>query len=413
MPPRPFENALIQLARAAQVCPLPAAFLERMRHPKREIRATIPVAMDDGSLRFFEGYRVQHDDSRGPYKGGIRFHPDVDIDDVRALALWMTVKCAIVNVPMGGGKGGITVDPRTLSKGELERLSRGWVRAFIDVLGPSKDVPAPDVNTTPEIMAWMSDEYGLLTGNRSGACFSGKPVGEGGIPGRVAATAQGGFHVFTAMRVHLGLPERCRVVVQGFGNVGENAARIWHAAGHAVIAVSDVYGGIACDTGLDIPAVCAHRQATGSVVGFPGARPISNAEILACECDLLIPAALENQIRADNVADVRAAVILELANGPTTPEADDVLNARGTPVIPDVLANAGGVTVSMAEWEQNIRGETWDLETVANRLASTMATQADAVRCAAVALKCDLRRAAYAVALRRLAGAMGFSLVGA
>ncbi len=405
----PFEIALARLERASHAHPFPASFLERMRRPKREIRAVIPVAMDDGAERLFEGYRVQHDNSRGPYKGGIRFHSDVDIDEVRALALWMTVKCAIVDVPMGGGKGGITVDPRTLSKGELERLSRGWVRAFIDVLGPTKDVPAPDVNTTPEIMAWMSDEYARLTGDRSGACFTGKPVGQGGVPGRVAATARGGFHAFAALRERLGLPKVCRVAIQGFGNVGENAARVWHDAGHVVVAVSDVYGGVGRGTGLDIPALSAHRQATGSVVGFPGSHSIANNVVLASPCDVLIPAALENQIRGDNVADVRATVVLELANGPTTPEADDALAARGIPVIPDVLANAGGVTVSTFEWEQNRGGAILSAEDVAERLREAMTRQAEAVHACAGTLACDLRRAAYVVALRRLAEAMGFA----
>ncbi|NBS41802.1 Glu/Leu/Phe/Val dehydrogenase, partial [bacterium] len=275
----PFENALLQLSRANAAKAFPAELVERLTHPNREIRVSIPVRMDDGSLRVFEGYRVEHSNARGPYKGGIRFHQDTDISEVKALALWMTMKCAVAGIPMGGGKGGVTVDPKTLSKGELERLSRGWVRALSDVLGPKKDVPAPDVNTTPEIMAWMSDEFGKITGDTSGAVITGKPLDKGGSEGRGTATAQGGFYVFEALREKLGLPEKCRVVIQGFGNAGDHAADLWTKAGHAVIAVSDSKGATVSDAGLDIDAVMAHKKATGSVVGMTGTRTITNDEL--------------------------------------------------------------------------------------------------------------------------------------
>ncbi len=402
----PFENALLQLSRANVAKAFPAELVERLKHPNREIRVSIPVRMDDGSLRVFEGYRVEHSNARGPYKGGIRFHRDTDISEVKALALWMTMKCAVAGIPMGGGKGGVTVDPKTLSKGELERLSRGWARALSDVLGPQKDVPAPDVNTTPEIMAWMSDEFGKITGDTSGAVITGKPLDKGGSEGRGTATAQGGFYVFEALREKLGLPEKCRVVIQGFGNAGDHAAELWTQAGHAVIAVSDSKGAIVKDDGLDIAAVAAHKKATGSVVGFPGSQPTTNDQLLTLPCDLLIPAALENQIRADNVGSIRAKAIMELANGPTTPEADDALFARGVAVVPDILFNAGGVTVSTFEWEQNLKGEHWSEAEVFTKLKTIMDREANEIYATAQSLNTDLRRAAFVVALGRLEEAM-------
>lgn len=405
----PFDHALAQLSRADAVRRFPEEFMRRIRVPQREIRVSIPVRMDDGTERLFEGYRVQCNDARGPFKGGVRFHQDTDIDEVRALALWMAIKCAVVDIPMGGGKGGVTVDPSTLSKGELERLSRGWVRALVDVIGPRKDVPAPDVNTTPEIMAWMADEYAVLTGDRSGAVITGKPVDKGGSLGRARATAQGGFHVFEALAPRLGLPARCRVAIQGFGNAGGTAAEIWSKAGHQVIAVSGSKGGIMAEEGLDVAAVAAYAKANGTVVGFPGATPVTNDDLLALPCDLLIPAALEGQIREDNAGRVRASVILELANGPTTPEADDILLGRGVSVIPDILANAGGVTVSTFEWEQNLKGERWSEAEVAAKLEAVMRTQAGAVFVRAERLGTDMRRAAFVVALERIAAAMGLA----
>jgi len=402
----PFENALLQLSRANAVKSFSAELIERLKVPNREIRVSIPVRMDDGSLRIFEGYRVEHNNARGPYKGGIRYHQDTDINEVKALALWMTMKCAVAGIPMGGGKGGVTVNPKSLSKTELEQLSRGWVRALSDILGPKKDVPAPDVNTTPEIMAWMSDEYGKITGDTSGAMITGKPLDKGGSEGRGTATAQGGFFVFSALREKLGLPESCRVVVQGFGNAGDHAADLWTKAGHHVIAVSDSKGAIVSETGLDIDAVTAHKKATGSVVGMEGTRTISNEELLALECDLLIPAALENQIRADNVDTIRAKVIMELANGPTTPEADDTLFARGVQLVPDILFNSGGVTVSTFEWEQNLKGEHWTEAEVFDKLKTMLEREANNIYDTAQSLHTDMRRAAFITALGRIEEAM-------
>ena len=395
-----------QLNRANAVHAFPEDFLAVMRHPQREVRVSIPVKMDAGSVRVFEGYRVQYNNARGPFKGGIRYHQDTDIEEVKALAFWMALKCAVVNIPMGGGKGGVTVNPKTLSKTELEALSRGWVRRLADVIGPKKDVPAPDVNTTPEIMAWMSDEFGKITGDTSGAVITGKPLANGGSEGRGTATAQGGYYVFDALREKLGLPASCTVVIQGFGNAGEHAADLWIKGGHKIIAVSDSKGAIVNEAGLDPVAVLAHKKTAGSVIGFPGSRTITNDELLALPCDLLIPAALENQIRADNVATIHAKAILELANGPTTPEADDALHARGIPVMPDILANAGGVTVSTFEWEQNLKGEHWSEADVFEKLKAIMDREANAIFAKAGELKTDLRRAAFVTALERIRQAM-------
>jgi len=402
MSTNPFQNALSQLQRVAAVRPTPAETLATLSRAEREITISIPVRMDDGSLLVFEGYRVQHSSLRGPYKGGIRFHPDTNIDEVRALALWMTMKCAVAGIPMGGGKGGVTVDPKKLSKGELERLSRGWVQRMYPVLGPQRDVPAPDVNTTPEIMTWMVDEYEKITGDTTRATFTGKPVGQGGSEGRGAATGLGGFLVFNALRSQLRIPEKARIVIQGMGNVGGTAAHIFTEHGHTVIAMSDSRGGIVDEAGLNPAAVEAYKKEHGSLVGFPGAREITNAELLELSCDVLIPAALENQITSENAARIHAQMILELANGPTTPEADDQLFGRGIAVVPDILANAGGVVVSTFEWEQNLADTHWSEEEVNTKLGELLTRESLAVMRRARELSTDLRRGAYALALDRL-----------
>ena len=404
--PNAFDNALNQLARAQAVLPFDAAFLEKIKTPDRIIEKTLEVTMDDGSKKSFHAYRVQHNNARGPYKGGIRYHPQVDLNEVKALALWMAMKTAVVNISMGGGKGGIEVDPKKLSKNELEKLSRAWARAFAEDIGPQKDVPAPDVNTTPEIMAWMADEYAKVTGEKTGATFTGKPLDKGGSEGRGEATAMGGFYVFEALKEKLGLPSSCAVVIQGFGNAGGHAAELWKAAGHRIIGTSDSQGAVVNEAGLDIAALEKHKKETGHVVDFPGTRTITNEELLTLSCDLLIPAALENQLTQKNAGDVKAKVILELANGPTTPEADDILFGCGIPVIPDILANAGGVTVSTFEWEQNLKGEHWTEEVVLHRLREIMTREALAIHARATDLKTDLRRAAFVVAMERIQKAM-------
>ncbi|MES2930356.1 MAG: Glu/Leu/Phe/Val dehydrogenase [Patescibacteria group bacterium] len=398
----PFTNALAQLERANKVMPFNPEFLSRLYQPNREVRVSIPVLMDDGTLKIFEGYRVQYNNARGPYKGGIRYHQDTDIAEVKALAFWMALKCAVVDIPMGGGKGGITVDPKKLSKGELESLSRGWIRGMAPIIGPSIDVPAPDVNTTPEIMKWMADEYEKITGDATGAVITGKPIENGGSEGRGPATGLGGFYVFDVARTLLSLPQSCTVVIQGFGNVGANAAEIFENNGHHVIATSDSKGAIYKEDGIRIADLMQFKKDNGSIVGFPGSQTVTNEELLTLSCDVLVPAALENQITDKNAADIKAKIILELANGPTTPEADDILYHHGIVVIPDILANAGGVTVSTFEWEQNLKKEHWAEQDVFAKLKSIMEEQTKVIFIRSQELKTDLRRTAFIVALERI-----------
>lgn len=398
----PFENAMEQLSKVAKIKNFNSEFVTRLRQADREIVVSIPVEMDDGTLKIFEGYRVEYNNILGPYKGGIRYHQDTDINEVKALSFWMTLKCAVANIPMGGGKGGITVNPKILSKTELKRLSQGWIRRFSDILGPTKDVPAPDVNTTPEIMAWMAAEYEKITGDKTGAVITGKPVDKGGSLGRDTATAQGGFYAFEALKKGLGLGDKCKVIVQGFGNVGANAADIWSKAGNLIVAVSDSKGGIYNPVGLNIEKLSLYKEKTGSVQDFPGSKNITNEELLQLDCDLLIPAALENVITDDNVNKIQAKVILELANGPITSSADNKLFKRGIPVIPDILANAGGVVVSYFEWDQNLKDEHWSEKEVFDKLRPMIELSADKMLKKAKEYKTDLRMGAFIVALERI-----------
>lgn len=402
----PFQNALAQLEKAAKLQQFSESFLIQMRSPQREIKVAIPVQMDNGTTQVFEGYRVQYNNARGPYKGGIRYHQHTDIEEVKALAFWMALKTAVANIPMGGGKGGITVDPRTLSNNELEKLSRGWVKAFAPVLGPHQDVPAPDVNTTPQIMSWMVDEYEKLTDDKTKATFTGKPLNNGGSEGRNLATGMGGFYVFEALRAAAGLPEKVTVAIQGMGNVGGNAGHIFRNHGHTVIAISDSKGGIYNQAGLDMQAVEQYKHTHGSLRDFPGAKMISNQELLELQTDVLIPAALENQITEANAQAIKAHLVLELANGPTTPEADEILFKNGIHVVPDILANAGGVIVSTFEWEQNLKNQHWSEDEVNQKLQKILAKEAHNIWTKATNLKTDLRRAAFVVALERLEQAM-------
>ncbi len=406
----PFENALMQLSRANSVKQFPKDFLEQISHPEREVRISIPVKMDNGILKVFEGYRVEHNNARGPYKGGIRFHQDTDINEVKALAFWMSLKCAVANIPMGGGKGGVTVNPKELSKTELEALSRGWVKGMAPILGPEKDVPAPDVNTTGEIMGWMTDEYEKITGDMRKATFTGKPLELGGSEGRSAATGMGGFYVFDVLRAKFNLPESCTVVVQGFGNVGGNASEIFENHGHKIVAVSDSKGAIYKADGISVAELNAFKDVNKTVVGFPGSQTITNEELLLLPCDVLIPAALENQIREDNANQIQAKFILELANGPITPEADEMLYTRGIPVVPDILANSGGVTVSTFEWEQNLKNEKWSESDVNKKMKDILDEEAMIIYTKSVDLKTDMRRSAFIVALERIATKMGYTV---
>ena len=398
----PFENAMKQLDKVAKVKDFSDEFISRLRHPDRDIKVSIPVKMDDGSLKIFEGYRVEYNNILGPYKGGIRYHQDTEINEVKALAFWMALKCAVVDIPMGGGKGGITVNPKELSKGELERLSRGWVQKMSDILGPNKDVPAPDVNTTGEIMAWMADEFGKITGDKTGAVITGKPIDKGGSLGRDIATAQGGFYAFEALKKELSLDKKCSVAIQGFGNAGANAAIIWQNAGHKIIAVSDSQGGIYNPEGLDVIKLVKHKNDSGAVADFVGSKNITNEELLELKCDLLIPAAFENVITESNVNNIKASVILELANGPITSGADEILFNKNIPVVPDILANAGGVVVSYFEWDQNLKNEHWTELEVFNKLRPIISEAAEKISQKAKESKTDLRMGAFILAIERL-----------
>ncbi len=398
----PFQNAMAQLDKVAKIKDFGVEFISRLRQPDRDVRISIPVKMDDGSLKIFEGYRVEYNNALGPYKGGIRYHHDTEINEVKALAFWMSIKCAVAGIPMGGGKGGITVNPEDLSKSELERLSRGWVQKLADILGPHKDVPAPDVNTTPEIMAWMADEYAKITGDKTGATFTGKPLEVGGSAGRGPATGLGGFYVFDALRKELGLPEKCRVVIQGFGNVGFNAAEIFTKNGHSVIAISDSKGGVYNANGLDIVKLAEYKKTSSTLTGFENSKNITNEELLETECDVLIPAAFENVITDGNAGKVSAKAVLELANGPLTPEADEILFKKSIPVIPDVLANSGGVTVSYFEWDQNLKGEKWAEKEVNEKLKPMMEDASRKILAKAKESNTDLRRGAFILALERI-----------
>lgn len=407
-----FVDALKRLDAAAKFENVHPETLQRLRQPKLFLEFSVPVRMDDGSLRIFTAYRCRYDDTRGPAKGGIRFHPDVDPNEVKALAFWMTFKCAAVGLPFGGGKGGVVVDPTKLSGAELERLSRGYMRAIAFALGTDVDVPAPDVNTGPLIMAWMADEYASVTGRRDPGVITGKPVAVGGSLGRDDATARGGFYILGELQKRLGwdaLGRPLKVVIHGFGNAGEHMARLCHGAGMRVLAVSDSHGGVFNPEGLDIPGLIAAKKKSGVIArdkSFPGMREIANKDLLELECDLLVPAAIENVITGANAAQVKAKAILELANGPVTPEADAILSQRGVPIVPDILANAGGVTVSYFEWAQNKAGFYWDLAEVHEKLKKKMTSEFAQIDELARARKTDLRTAAYAHALQRLGPAL-------
>ncbi len=404
----PFEIAQAQLDTAAEKLGLDPGVHAVLREPMRELHVSLPVKMDDGSVKVFKGFRVQYNDARGPNKGGIRFHPDETIDTVRALAAWMTWKCAVVDIPLGGGKGGIICNPKKMSDGELERLSRAYIDAVGRIIGPEKDIPAPDVYTNPQTMAWMMDEFTKLRGCYSPGVITGKPIPLGGSAGRGDATARGGMYCLREAAKHLGLDlPGATVAVQGYGNAGYYAAKlVKELFGSKVTAVSDSRGGITNEAGLDADAVLEHKNQTGSVVGFPGSKPISNEDILELGVDVLFPSALENVITEENAANVKAKISVELANGPTTPEADSILYKKGVFVIPDFLANAGGVTVSYFEWVQNIYAHYWEEEEVHVKLDRKMTRAFHDVLAMSLEHKVDMRVAAYMVSVQRVAEAM-------
>jgi glutamate dehydrogenase (NAD(P)+) len=378
-----------------------------LREPRRQLTVHFPVRMDDGSTRVFEGHRVQHNLGRGPAKGGIRFHQDVNIDEVKALAMWMSWKCAVMDLPYGGGKGGVTVDPKQLSVGEVERLTRRFTTEIAVIIGPESDIPAPDVNTNSQTMAWMMDTFSMHAGHTVPGVVTGKPIALGGSKGRNEATARGAVICVREAASKIGLNLKgASVVVQGYGNAGSIAAKLIADLGAKVIAVSDSSGGIQNAAGLDLAAVDAHKKKTGSVVGLAGATPVSNQAILEIPCDVLIPAALENQITAENAAKIKTKIVAEAANGPTTPEADDILFANGAMVIPDILCNAGGVTVSYFEWVQDLNRDFWEEEEVNLRLEKKMVRAFHEVYDMAQEQKSHLRTGAYLLSVKRVADAM-------
>jgi glutamate dehydrogenase/leucine dehydrogenase len=367
------DVAMEQLKIAAEKLKLDPGIHEMLKHPKRSLIVSITVRMDDGSIRVFKGCRVQHWDARGPFKGGIRYHPNVTLEEVTALAMWMTWKCAVVDIPYGGAKGGICCNPKTMSKSELERLTRRYTSLILDYIGPYRDVPAPDVYTDAQTMAWIMDTYSQFKGYSVPECVTGKPISVGGSEGREEATSRGVVICAREAAKRLGLKFKgATVAVQGYGNVGWNAAKIAHDMGCKIIAVSDSVGGIYCSEGLNPRKVYEHKLKTGSVVNYPKCKNISNEELLETKCDILIPAALESQITKENADKIKVKIIVEGANGPTTPEADKILREKEIFLVPDILANAGGVTASYFEWVQNLTREHWTLEEVNRKLEDIM-----------------------------------------
>ncbi|HCL87576.1 MAG TPA: glutamate dehydrogenase [Comamonadaceae bacterium] len=380
-----------------------ARWVETLKRPKRALIVDVPIEMDDGTIAHFEGYRVQHNTSRGPGKGGVRFHQDVTLSEVMALSAWMSIKNAAVNVPYGGAKGGVRVDPKKLSRGELERLTRRYTSEIGIIIGPSKDIPAPDVNTNGQIMAWMMDTYSMNVGETSTGVVTGKPVDLGGSLGRMEATGRGVFTVGAEAAKLTGMPiEGARVAVQGFGNVGGTAGRLFAEAGAKVVAVQDHTGTVHRASGLDVPALLAHVEQTGGVAGFAGADTMQDADFWGVACDILIPAALEGQITQDNAGRIQARMVIEGANGPTTPEADDILNDKGVLVLPDVISNAGGVTVSYFEWVQDFTSFFWTEDEINARLVRIMREAFAGVWQVAQEHKVTLRTATFIVACKRI-----------
>jgi glutamate dehydrogenase/leucine dehydrogenase len=401
-----FTNAMQQLDAAAQKLGLSEQEIEKLKKPNHVNEFEIPLEVS-GEAKMLKGYRVQYNNARGPYKGGIRFHPQVDLDEVKALAFWMTIKTAVVDIPMGGGKGGVAVNPKELLPEDLENISRAWVSKMADYIGPQKDVPAPDVNTDSQIMDWMVDEYQKISGDSTGATFTGKSVENGGSEGRGIATAQGGFYVLQEVVRELNIrPEESSVIIQGYGNAGYNFALLAHQAGYKIVGVSDSKGAIYSADGLDPDTVMQVKQDKGSVTDYDGVEKLEGMEILEKDCTILVPAALENQITADNADKIKACVVLELANGPTTPEADEILWSKKTYVVPDVLSNAGGVTVSYFEWDQNLKNERWSEEEVLSKLEPIMKGAFAYIWSAHKEHNVDLRTSAFMLGVQRIVDAM-------
>ncbi|HXH33494.1 MAG TPA: Glu/Leu/Phe/Val dehydrogenase [Plantibacter sp.] len=399
----PLADALAQLASAVERLGYSDGVHQMLASPRRELRVSVPLRRDDGTIETFVGYRTQHNVSRGPAKGGLRYSPHVTAEEVRALAMWMTWKCALLDVPYGGAKGGITIDPRQYSMAELERVTRRYTSEILPLIGPSQDIPAPDVGTDEQTMAWIMDTYSTSVGHTVPGVVTGKPLSLGGSLGRASATSRGVTHIALASLESIGVqPFEATAAVQGFGKVGRDTARFLDAAGVGVVAISDQYGAVLRREGLDVEALCRHVDDTGSVVGFDGGEPLAGEAVLLLDVDLLVPAAVEGVITADNAEDIRARVIVEGANGPTTGEADRILARRGVLVVPDILANAGGVIVSYFEWVQGNQSYWWSAQDIEDRLRERMLAAWEAVSEAAVELSTTMREAATTLAVRRV-----------
>ena len=402
----PYHMAVQQFEAAADKINLSEDMREILRQPKRELTVNFPVRLDSGRVKTYTGYRVQHNVNRGPAKGGIRYGPDVTLDEVKALAMWMTWKCAVVSIPFGGAKGGVICDPKHMSPSELERLTRRYATEISIVVGPHSDIPAPDVNTNAQVMAWIMDTYSMHEGYSIPAVVTGKPLSIGGSEGRNDATATGVLFVTRQAARRIGMPlQGARVSIQGYGNAGSIAARLFHNEGCKVVAVSDTSGGIYNESGLDPAAVLRFKQERGSVAGFPNAQRVSVQDVLEVPCDVLIPAATEGVITAANADRVQASIIAEAANGPTTPEADEILYKRGAFIIPDILANSGGVTVSYFEWVQDLQSFFWGVEEITKKLEVIMNRAFAAVADKADQFSCNMRLAANMLAISRVAEA--------
>lgn len=411
-----FENAKLQFEKALKYIDVSNDAKQILERPKETVEVQIPVRLDNGELKVFTGYRVRYNDARGPTKGGIRFHPSVNKDEVTSLAFWMTFKTSVIGLPLGGGKGGVEVDPKSLSKHELERLSRGYISAIYDVVGPDRDIPAPDVYTNPMIMGWMSDEYNKMSRSIKPGVITGKPISIGGSLGRDKATAKGGYYIIKELVKQKGLNEKeLKVAVQGFGNAGYHIAKMLYDDGYKIVAVSDSKGGIYAPEGLDPECIMNKKQehgkiseayAKGDVCDVKEHKHISNKEILEVDADILIPAAIENQITKDNADKIKADFIVEIANGPTTPEADEILFNNNKVVIPDILANAGGVTVSYFEWVQNKAGYYWSLDEVNTKLKKLMIDALKKVQTFVEKYSVDYRTGAYISSTERIVGAI-------
>src|SRR5579885_3069068 len=400
------RSALAQYDRAADRLHLDPGLRAVLRVPKREFTVHFPVEMDDGRIEVFTGYRVQHNLARGPAKGGIRYHPSVDLDEVRALAMWMTWKCAVVRLPFGGAKGGVVCDPRRMSQRELERMTRRYATEISVLIGPDSDIPAPDLNTGPQTMAWIMDTYSMHRGYSIPAVVTGKPLSIGGSEGRLEATGRGVQVVTREALLDLDMePDNCSVIVQGFGNVGSVAARLLHEMGCKIVGLSDIRGGVYNPNGIDVHRALRHSREHGTLAGLTDPEPVTHDELLELPCDVLIPAALENQLTRRNAARIQARLVIEAANGPTTPEADAILNERGVTVVPDILANAGGVTVSYFEWVQDLQRFFWAEHEINDRLEKIMKRSYRAVRSKAEEQQVDLRMGAYLLAVARVAEA--------